>query len=120
MMASVRRRSLLGALAFLGAGAGTASALDAVKNEGAAGGAEVFIDNFTFAPAELRVAVGTKVTWTNRDDIPHTVTDAVRPRELRSPVLDTGDSWARSFPEKGSFRYFCSLHPHMEGTVVVT
>lgn len=114
MVARVRRRSLLGAVALLGAGAGRASALDTPA------GPEVFIDNFTFAPAELRVAMGTKVTWTNRDDMPHTVTDAVRPREMRSPVLDTGESWAREFPERGSFRYFCSLHPHMEGKVVVT
>ena len=114
MGAQLRRRRLLGALVLLGTGAGTASALDA------AGGAAVFIDNFTFAPETLRVAVGTTVTWTNRDDIPHTVTDAVRPREMRSPALDTGESWARAFPEKGSFRYFCSLHPHMQGTVVVT
>ena len=113
-MACVTRRGLLGAVVLLGAGRGRASALDV------AAAAEVFIDNFTFAPEELRVSAGTKVTWTNRDDIPHTVTDAVRPRELRSPVLDTGESWARAFPEQGSFRYFCSLHPHMEGTVVVT
>ncbi len=82
--------------------------------------AEVFIDNFTFSPAELRVPRGATVTWTNRDDIPHTVTDKARPKEVRSAALDTGDRYARAFPVRGRFGYFCSLHPHMQGTVVVT
>ena len=77
------------------------------------------IDNFTFSPAELTVAAGTRVTWTNRDDIPHTVTDAADPRSFRSPPLDTGDSFAFAFARPGVYKYFCSLHPHMQGTVVV-
>jgi plastocyanin len=47
--------------------------------------ATVNIDNFSFTPAEITVALGTKVTWTNRDDIPHTVTDASEPRAFKSP-----------------------------------
>ncbi len=77
------------------------------------------IDNFTFSPAELKVAAGTRVTWTNRDDIPHTVTDAVEPRSFRSPPLDKGDSFTFTFAKPGAYAYFCSLHPHMQGTVVV-
>lgn len=81
--------------------------------------AEATIDNFTFSPPILTVPVGTKVTWTNRDDIPHTVTDQDHPREVRSPALDTGDSYSRVFTVPGTYRYFCSLHPHMQGTVLV-
>jgi plastocyanin len=86
-----------------------------------AGAAEVAvnIDNFTFTPAEIEVAAGTNVVWTNRDDIPHTVTDAAAPRATHSPPLDTGDTYARTFDAPGTYHYFCSLHPHMQGTVVV-
>lgn len=79
----------------------------------------VTIDNFTFGPAEITVPAGSKVTWTNRDDIPHTVTDAAEKRAFRSPVLDTGESFAQVFATPGTYHYFCSLHPHMQGTVVV-
>lgn len=82
--------------------------------------AAVTIDNFAFVPAVVTVPAGTGVTWTNRDDIPHTVTDAEHPKETRSPPLDTGDSYRRVFTAAGSYRYFCSLHPHMQGTVIVT
>lgn len=81
--------------------------------------AQATIDNFTFSPPVLTVAIGTKVIWTNRDDIPHTVTDADHPREIKSPALDTGDSYSRTFATAGTYHYFCSLHPHMQGTVVV-
>lgn len=77
------------------------------------------IDNFTFSPTVLTVSVGTKVTWTNRDDIPHTVTDADHPKEIRSPPLDTDDSYSRTFTASGTYHYFCSLHPHMQGVVIV-
>ena len=81
--------------------------------------AQVTIDNFTFSPAEIDVAVGSRVVWTNRDDIPHTVTDADNPRTIKSGPLDTGDSYTRTFDKPGTYHYFCSLHPHMQGTVVV-
>ena len=80
---------------------------------------KVTIDNFSFTPAEIDVPVGARVTWTNNDDIPHTVTDAADPRANKSPPLDTGESYSRSFDKPGTYRYFCSLHPHMQGTVVV-
>jgi plastocyanin len=80
---------------------------------------KVAIDNFTFSPAKLDVAAGDRVTWVNNDDIPHTVTDAADPRTTRSPPLDTGETYARVFDKPGTYHYFCSLHPHMQGTVVV-
>jgi len=78
---------------------------------------EVKIDNFSFGPATLTVAVGTSVTWTNRDDIPHTVvsTDGV----FKSKVLDTDEKFSFTFSKAGTYPYFCSIHPKMTGKVVV-
>jgi plastocyanin len=81
--------------------------------------AMVTIDNFSFTPAEITVAAGSRVTWVNRDDIPHTVTGADDPRLIRSPPLDTGESFTFTFAKPATYRYFCSLHAHMQGTVVV-
>ncbi len=79
--------------------------------------AEVKVDNFSFSPATLTVAAGTTVTWTNRDDIPHNVvsTDKV----FKSKVMDTDEKFSYTFTKAGSYSYFCSIHPHMTGTVVV-
>ena len=77
----------------------------------------VSIDNFTFNPQKLTVKAGTTVTWTNKDDIPHALA-AVR-KEFRSKALDTDDSFSFTFTTPGSYDYFCSLHPHMTGTIVV-
>jgi plastocyanin len=78
--------------------------------------ANVTIDNFTFAPAQLTVKVGTTVTWKNRDDIPHLVVSAGK---FRSKPLDTDDSFSFTFTSPGDYKYFCSLHPHMTGTITV-
>jgi plastocyanin len=80
---------------------------------------EVVIDDFRFGPAVLTVPVGTKVMWTNDDSDPHTVTSETDPKLLRSPPLDTGDSFAFTFDKPGAYRYFCSIHPRMQGTIVV-
>src|SRR5205085_10536056 len=77
---------------------------------------QVAIDNFTFSPAELTVKVGTTVTWTNRDDIPHTVVSAGK---FRSKTLDTDGNFSFTFVAAGDYRYFCSLHPHMTGLIKV-
>ena len=78
---------------------------------------QVNIDNFTFGPATLTIKAGTTVTWTNRDDIPHTVVETGR--KFKSPVLDTDDSFSHRFDVPGTFAYFCSIHPHMTGKVIV-
>lgn len=77
----------------------------------------ISIDNFSFTPATLTVKAGTKVTWTNRDDIPHTVVTA--DKKLKSTVLDTDDTFVAVFDQPGTYQYFCSIHSHMTGTVVV-
>jgi len=81
--------------------------------------AKVVIDNFTFSPATLTVAAGTRVVWTNHDDIPHTVVSAVSPPLFKSKALDTDDTFSNVFDKPGSYGYFCGLHPHMQGTIVV-
>jgi plastocyanin len=102
----LRKAVLLALLAFAVAGA----APDA---------ATVTIDNFAFSPAELTVPVGTTVTWTNRDDIPHTVTSAETLRLFKSDTLDTDEHFSYRFDHAGRFAYFCSLHAHMQGVIVV-
>jgi plastocyanin len=77
---------------------------------------DVHIDNFVFQPAELKIKVGTTVTWTNRDDIPHTVVSAGK---FRSKTLDTDDKFSFTFTNAGDYKYFCSLHPHMTGMIKV-
>ena len=77
----------------------------------------VVIDNFVFEPERVTVKVGTTVTWTNHDDIPHTV--ASKDRAFKSKVMDTDESYSFTFSTPGEYVYFCSLHPHMTGTIVV-
>ncbi len=80
--------------------------------------ATVTIDNFTFTPATITVSPGTRVVWVNRDDIPHLVV-GVTDKTIKSPPLDTGDSYAFTFSHAGTYAYFCGIHPMMQGTVVV-
>jgi plastocyanin len=79
--------------------------------------AEVKIDNFSFGPQTITVHVGATVTWTNRDDIPHTVvsTDGM----FKSKVRDTDEKFSYTFTKAGTYSYFCSVHPKMTGKVVV-
>jgi amicyanin len=77
----------------------------------------VTIDNFTFTAPELTVAVGTTVKWVNHDDIPHSVVD--KNKAFRSKALDTDDSYSFTFASAGTFDYFCGLHPHMVGKIIV-
>ena len=78
----------------------------------------VTIDNFSFAPQTLTVKAGTTVTWTNRDDIPHGIGSANNAFK-RSQALDTDDSFSFTFTTPGTYQYFCYLHPHMVGSIVV-
>jgi len=110
------------ALVAAALGAATATMLAAVvlptwaQNTAPAGA--VSIDNFTFTPANLTVKAGTTVTWTNRDDIPHGIgwsNNAFK----RSKALDTDDSYSFTFTTPGTYQYFCYVHPHMVGAIVV-
>ena len=78
---------------------------------------EVQIDQFSFAPQRITVKAGTTVTWINDDDIPHTV--ASSSKLLKSKTLDTKDKFSFTFTTPGAYEYFCSIHPHMTGAIVV-
>ena len=77
----------------------------------------VTIDNFTFTAPELTIAAGTTVKWVNHDDIPHNVVN--KDKRFRSKALDTDDSYSFTFASAGTYDYFCGLHPHMQGKIVV-
>ncbi|CAN7623225.1 cupredoxin domain-containing protein [Caballeronia sp. LjRoot31] len=79
----------------------------------------VVIDNFSFSPAQLSVSAGSTVTWENHDDMPHTIVNDATPREFKSAPLDSGEQFSQTFPKPGTYKYFCSIHPHMTGTIVV-
>ena len=92
---------------------------DAPRQVAAVQPAIVTIDNFAFGPALTMVAPGTKVTWVNKDEEPHTVTSADGGLTFKSPALDTDDKFSFTFDKPGTYKYFCSIHPHMVGTIVV-
>jgi plastocyanin len=98
---------------LLGATSGTRS----LAADSATPAAEVNIDNFSFSPATIKVKAGTTVTWTNRDDIPHTV--VANDKSFKSKVLDTGEKFSFAATKPGTYPYFCSVHPKMTGTLVV-
>lgn len=89
----------------------------AANDQPSAANADVKIDNFSFGPQTVTVPVGTTVTWTNRDDIPHTVvsTDGL----FNSKVRDTDEKFSYTFAKAGTYPYYCSVHPKMTGKVVV-
>jgi amicyanin len=91
--------------------------LPAVAEPAASAETVVKIDNFTFGPQRVTVKAGTTVTWINQDDIPHAI--AATGKAFRSKVMDTDDKYSFTFTTAGVYEYFCSLHPHMTGTIVV-
>jgi plastocyanin len=81
------------------------------------GTTQVSIQNFAFAPAALRVPVGAAITWTNEDDVPHTVT--AQDKAFTSDALDTGASYSHTFTTPGVYAYYCAIHPVMTGQIIV-
>jgi plastocyanin len=77
----------------------------------------VKIDNFSFTPQTMTVRTGTTVTWVNKDDVPHTVTST--DKKFKSRALDTDERFSFTFSAPGTYNYFCSVHPHMTGKIVV-
>ncbi|MBV8230335.1 MAG: cupredoxin family copper-binding protein [Planctomycetaceae bacterium] len=80
---------------------------------------QISIDNFRYVPDTLTVPAGTKVTWTNHDDMPHTVTSTGTPKALDSEALDTDEQFSHVFVEPGTYTYRCTVHPKMSGRVLV-
>ena len=87
------------------------------NDQPSAANAAVKIDNFVFGPQTITIPAGTTVTWTNSDDIPHTVvsTEGV----FKSKVVDTDEKFSYTFTKAGTYPYYCSVHPKMTGKVVV-
>lgn len=81
------------------------------------GEVRIIIENFVFAPAEVTVTPGTKVTWINKDEAPHTATSVGQ--KFNSGGLDTGDKYSFIFNDKGDYEYICTLHPQMKAIVKV-
>ncbi len=101
---SALRLAALGALLVLGSGARAEETV-------------IEIANFTFNPPEVTVKPGTTVTWKNADDIPHLVVEDNS--KFRSKPLDTGETFSMTFADAGEIGYFCGLHPHMKGKIIV-
>ena len=80
---------------------------------------QVTIDNFAFGPQVLTVAPGTKVTWLNRDDVPHTATSTDSPPKFNSKAIDTDEQFSQVFTRPGTYTYFCAVHPKMTATIIV-
>lgn len=78
---------------------------------------EVMIEDFKFAPQEIRISVGDTIKWTNLDSAPHTVTEDND--KFDSGIFNKGESFSMTFEEVGTFDYICTLHPYMKGTVIV-
>ncbi len=78
----------------------------------------VQISGFAFNPANLSVAKGTTITWTNQDSAPHTVTSTSG--AFDSGTLQNGASWGHTFDAPGTYDYHCSIHSSMKGQIIVT
>lgn len=89
-------------------------------DDAAAKGATVQVNifNYKFDPETVTIAAGTTVTWTNKDEVPHTVASSDKSFK-GSAGLDTGDSYSYTFDKPGTYKYYCTLHPFMTGTIVV-
>jgi amicyanin len=108
---------MLRALPLIAALAVVASSVPAAALANAPHPVTVEIRDMKYAPNTLTIAVGTKVTWINRDTMPHTVTD--RNRSFASAALDAGESYSYTFAAPGEFTYSCLIHPFMVGKVIV-
>src|SRR5205823_10559203 len=106
------------ATSALGAVVGSVLAAGVLLARAEAAPGVVTVDNFFFTPGTISVKTGTTVTWTNKDDIPHGIASSNNAFK-KSAALDTDDSFSFTFTTPGTYQYFCYLHPHMVGSIVV-
>ncbi|HLJ92967.1 MAG TPA: cupredoxin family copper-binding protein [Gemmataceae bacterium] len=102
-----------------GGGVGGGSVLPSSDTPLAEAAQQIVIDNFSFRPPTLTIPVGTKVTWINHDDVPHTATSTAKPKHFESGTLDTDDRYSHVFTTVGTYPYFCAVHPKMTGQIIV-
>jgi plastocyanin len=98
---------------------GAARVADPATQPATQAAVSVKIENFAFIPKELDVPVGTTVTWQNADDVPHTATSKDEPQTFDSGPLDTDDKFSFTFTKPGTYAYYCKVHTHMQGVIVV-
>ena len=113
------RRSQAAALALLGLAACFSDRPATAPEPPAGGGASVTIANFAYVPPTLSVASGTTVTWTNGDNVQHTVT-ADDGTSFDSNLLGKGQAFQLTAPAPGTYAYHCAVHPFMKATLTVT
>lgn len=100
----------------------TARSPDAAVTPATASVNEVDITDFKYAPAAISVKAGTTITWTNRDSAPHTATSGASPnpdRVFETDIITKGQSKKIKISKRGTFEYYCALHPFMKATVTV-
>jgi plastocyanin len=77
----------------------------------------IVIKKFMFNPMDVTVPAGTNVTWENDDGEPHTIVSLTG--DFRSQALDEKDKFSHQFTAPGTYKYICSIHPRMMGTITV-
>ena len=94
----------------------SATSVSNAQNQTANLNSAVAIQNFSFSPATLNIKLGTTVTWTNNDSVPHQIKAAT----FNSAVLNNGDSFQFTFSSVGEYDYSCAIHTYMKGKIIVT
>jgi plastocyanin len=100
---------------MLGSGTLQSHSVAAAQDKSAAN--TVTVDNFSFAPSPIEIHARTRVTWINKDDVPHTVVSV--DGKFKSQALDTDEMFSFTFQDPGTYEYFCSVHPKMTGKIIV-
>jgi plastocyanin len=113
---SMSRRRIVFGIGLLGVAAAGRATVAAASAEDQP--VRVLIENFAFTPRRVRVPIGATVEWLNRDTEPHTIATSGQ-KVFKSPALDEGGTFAFAFSQAGTYEYYCTLHPHMTGTIVV-
>lgn len=117
-----RALSGLAALAMLTAGCGSGARSDAASaTTTPVAATQVAMKVLEFTPASVTARVGQRLTWTNKDSVQHNVTYVSGPRFRSSPrTINPGASFSIELTQAGTIHYFCSIHPWMKGTIVVS
>ncbi len=99
----------------------TTKSSSSANTSGAVATTAVNIQNYMFSPMVIKVKVGSTVTWTNQDQVHHTVTaDTVSADAPNGPLIGQGEKYSFTFKKAGTYTFHCMPHPYMHGTVVVT
>jgi plastocyanin len=77
----------------------------------------IIVKGFMFTPMQIKVKAGTRITWMNQDEEPHTISSDEG--VFRSPAIDTNESYSYQFDKPGTYHYTCTIHPRMTGTIAV-